>query len=311
MNTDANTPLRLDPGLVRNVTDINGTAGEAWLARLPQLLAECAERWSLTLGAPYERLSYNFVNRVVRSDGSPAVLKVGIPDKERISEIAALDAFEGEGMVLLFEADPEVGASVIERLEPGEPLNHLTEAGDDDAATRIAAALMRVFWRPAPDGPFPTVGDWASGLMRLRERFGGGTGPLPPDLVASAETAFADLSAAGPPMLLHGDLHHGNILSARREPWIAIDPKGLVGAPGYDAGNFLRSNLETLPDPKAALIRRIDILCGELDMEREDLRRWSLAQAVLSAWWTIEDHGDGWQETIEVARVLADLPVRG
>lgn len=305
--TENSNALRLAPALVRNITDIIGTAGEEWLEHLPRLLEECAERWSLTIEAPYEHLSYNYVSRVIRSDGSPAVLKVGVPDRERISEIAALEAFNGNGMVLVFEADTALGASVIERLEPGEPLNRLTEAGDDDAATRIAAGLMRALWRPAADGPFPTVSGWADGLTRMRDRFDGGTGPLPTDLVNAAEATFADLTPVGPPMLIHGDLHHGNILSAQREHWIAIDPKGLVGAPGYDAGNFLRSNLEAMPDPKAALIRRIDILSAELGMERDDLRRWSLAQAVLSAWWSIEDHGDGWQGTIAVARILAEL----
>jgi len=299
----------LDAHLVRNVLDVHGKAGEAWLNRLPAVLDDCAQRWGLSIGRPFAALSYNYVTRVARADGASAVLKVGVPDKERRCEIAATVAFEGNGMVRQYEADAALGASLLELLVPGEPLNRLTEAGDDDGATLAAAGLMRALWRPAPaNGPYPTVSDWAGGLAKLRELYDGGTGPLPAYLVDAAESTFAGLAGAPPQLLLHGDFHHGNILSAQRAPWIAIDPKGLVGPPGYDAGNFLRGSLEETPDPRRALIRRIDILSAELGMHRNELRRWSLAQAVLSAWWSIEDHGEGWQDTIAMARILADLP---
>jgi streptomycin 6-kinase len=296
-----------ESGLARNTVDVHGEAGTVWLARLPALLGEIAERWSLTLEPPFPDLSYNYVAPVSLSDGTHAVLKVGVPDKERLAERAALPHYGG-GMVRVLASDAVDGALLLERLEPGEPLSILTESGRDDDATLIAARLMNAMWRPGPNGlAVPTVNDWANGLANLRRRYDGGTGPLPQDLVEQAERDFADLTDAEPPVLLHGDLHHGNILSARRAPWIAIDPKGLVGPRGYDAGNFLRSYIETLADPRHALGRRLDILSVELDMERDSLRRWAFAQAVLSAWWSIEDHGGGWEETIAVARVLAQM----
>lgn len=292
--------------LAGNTVDIHGDAGSEWLRRLPALLCEIAERWSLTLGPPFPDLSYNYVAPATRSDGAHAVLKVGVPDKERLAEREALPHY-GDGMVRVLASDAAVGALLLERLEPGEPLSILTEAGRDADATIIAAHLMRALWRPAPTGlAVPTVNGWAAGLGLLRERYDGGTGPLPADLVEQAERDFAELTAAEPVVLLHGDLHHGNILSAQRAPWIAIDPKGLVGPRGYDAGNFLRSYVETLPDPRRALDRRLEIFSAELDMDRRTLRRWAFAQAVLSAWWSIEDHGGGWGETIEVARMLAE-----
>jgi streptomycin 6-kinase len=58
--------------------------------------------------------------------------------------------------------------------------------------------------------------------------------------LARAERLSADLlESAATEVLLHGDLHHFNILSARREPWLCIDPKGMRGHPGYEVGPFL------------------------------------------------------------------------
>ena len=101
---------------------------------------------------------------------------------------------------------------------------------DPVQATRIAARLIRELQRYAePDGFFPDVAIWAKGLNRLRQRFNGSTGPFPSRLVEIAERFFAEmLSSCETAVLLHGDLHHLNILSAG-DGWIAIDPKGVVG----------------------------------------------------------------------------------
>ncbi len=112
------------------------------------------------------------------------------------------------------------------------------------------------------------------------------------------------------PVLLHGDLHHDNILAAEREPWLAIDPKGIVGEPAYEVGALLRNPLPGLlarPEPGRVLARRIEQLAAELGFDRARIRGWALAQAVLSAWWSYEDHGDGWRETIACAELLAAI----
>jgi streptomycin 6-kinase len=130
-------------------------------------------------------------------------------------------------------------------------------------------------------------------------------------MVERAEAIFADLLASsGAPMLLHGDLHHQNILAAERAPWLAIDPKGLIGEAEYEVGALIRNpmpRLLALPDPTATLARRFDILTEALGFDRQRMVAWSYAQAVLSAWWTIEDHGHGWEPTIALAKRLAPV----
>jgi streptomycin 6-kinase len=293
----------------RAMVEVYGDEGAAWLERLPELIAECARRWSLTALPPYA-LSYNYVAPAVHADGTPVVLKVGFPSRELMTEIAALRHYDGHGIVQLLDADPERGAFLLERLTPGTVLAPLALL-DDERATSIAAGVMRQLWRPAPpDHPFPEVAEWAEGMSRMRARFGGGTGPFPARLVEEAEALFAELLASqAEPVLLHGDLHHENILSAERQPWLALDPKGVVGEPAYEVGALLRNQLWQLPQPGRVTARRVDQLAEELGFDRARVRGWGLAQAVLSAWWSVEDHGYGWEDAIACAELLAQIKI--
>jgi len=142
-------------------------------------------------------------------------------------------------------------------------------------------------------------------LEKLRTRFNGGTGPLPAELVDRAESIQRELlSSMGPVVLLHGDLHLDNILQAQRAPWIAIDPQGVAGEAEYEAGALLRTPPEGA-NRELALRKRLDQLADEFAFSRERLRLWGFAQAVLAAWWGLEDHGSVWEGAIECAEVLA------
>jgi streptomycin 6-kinase len=108
-------------------------------------------------------------------------------------------------------------------------------------------------------------------------------------------------------LILHGDLHHFNILSAEREPWLAIDPKGVVGEAAYEAGALLRNPLEDMSQYPHILKRRIAILSEMLDIDCQRILGWAVAQAVLSAWWSYEDHGQGWEPGVALAETLNNL----
>jgi streptomycin 6-kinase len=237
------------------------------------------------------------------------VLKLSFPgDKEFETEAAALAAFGGRGVCRLLRLDLARGAMLLQRLRPGRPL---TSLGDDEEATAVAAGVMKKMWRPAPpDHGFPAVSDWSRGFQRLRRRFGGGTGPMPERLVGEAEALFAELiSSGGEPLLLHGDLHQENILSAGRRTWLAIDPKGVVGEAAYDTAALLHNPVGALnaPDPRGLLQRRLDVLSEDLGLERGRVRAWGLAQAVLAAYWGLEDGGRVWDEALVFAKLLAEI----
>jgi streptomycin 6-kinase len=126
--------------------------------------------------------------------------------------------------------------------------------------------------------------------------------------VETAEHYFEELLASPEaPVLLHGDLHHFNILSAEREPWLALDPKGLVGEAAYEVGAFLYNPVGSylaVPDPARKMERRVAILAEELGFDRRRVSMWGMAAAVLSAWWSIEDQGLVDEEVLQCAALL-------
>jgi streptomycin 6-kinase len=296
----------LPENFVHTQLELYGERGQQWLERLPLLLAECEQRWGITVLPPFSTLSYNYAAPATRADGADVVLKLGLPNPELTNEIEALRVYAGRGICRLLEADPEQGSLLLERLQPGAML---TTVSDDEQATAIAAQVMRQLWRPAPaQHNFPTIARWAKGLERLRSTFNGGVGPFPLYLVEQAERLFEELiHSMSEPTLLHGDLHHFNILSAQRETWLAIDPKGVVGEPAYEVGALLRNPSTRVISDVRVQTRRVDQLAAELSIDRERILGWGLAQAVLSGWWSYEDHGHGWEPSLALAGLFAEL----
>lgn len=302
-------PVRTSPEFEQRIAGVHGEAGLGWLQRLPDTVNTFAKRWGLAVGPAYEPLSYNYVAQAVRADGTEAVLKLGVPNPLLAQEVAALQLYDGRGAVRLLEADPDEGALLLERLRPGTLLAELV---DDDAATLIAAETMQQLWRPLPDGhPFVPVARWAAGLQGMRLRFHGGTGPLRADLVELAEGLFAELLVdMDEVVLLHGDLHHFNIVAAEREPWLALDPHGAAGEPVYETGALLRNRFQHLATATARQrlqARRVALLAERLGLDRQRILSWGVAQAVLSAWWDIEDNAEGWGAAMMCAEDLAAL----
>lgn len=306
-----NIPIQYDKTFRQTITSLYGERGERWLLNLPALAARLETQWQIELLPPFP-LSYNYVAPAVSRSGQECVLKLAVPNPEFEMEIKALRFYGGRGMVRLLQADIDQGALLLERLRPGRML---VELGDDETMTRIAAGVMQRYWRPLPpEHGFKPVADWAAGLKRLRRRYDGGTGPLPSRTVERAERLFADLLASErQPVLLHGDLHHFNVLSVDRageQDWVAIDPKGVAGEREYEVSAFMNNPNFVMPFPpdfQRLLRRRFDIFQEMLALDRQRMIAWATAGALLSAFWSLEDSGEGWELTVALSDLLANL----
>jgi streptomycin 6-kinase len=219
--------------------------------------------------------------------------------------------YAGQGAVRLLEEDDTVGALLMERVSPGTMLADLA-LHDDAAATDIAAAVMARLWQPPPpDHPFLTVADWGQAFVRYRAQWGN-SGPVDAAVIDRADALFHHLADTQTDLVvLHGDLHHDNILSAG-DGWQAIDPKGIVGEPAYEIGALLRNPgplIARHPDLAALTRARVDRICARLSLDRQRVLAWSDAQLVLSVVWLIEDHGpdSGWEPSIAFAGLMSTL----
>lgn len=303
--------MQLPKQFVKTIQGTFGKDGGDWLEQLPALIQAVERRYDLTVKQPVPNLSFNYVVTAVRSDNTELILKLGVPNKELTSEIASLQLCAGRGSVRLLASDAEQGVLVLERLQPGHSLVSFFPENDDEA-TRIAANVMQQFWRPVPQqNRFPTVYDWSFGLQQLRQLFDGGVGPFPEYLVDEAENLFAELiPSMDDAVVLHGDLHHDNILAATRQPWLIIDPKGVIGEREYEVVALLRNPIPGIyatSELQQVLERRIAILQEMLGFNRQRMIGWGVAHCVLSAWWSYESDDINWADVLQCADALSNM----
>lgn len=274
--------------LARTVSRTWPAEAPSWLAGLDALVGELAADWELDVGAPYA-LSFHWVAPARRADGTAAVLKVGIPDGHMDSEAAALRAFDGHGCVALLRSDAQRGALLLERAEPGATIEPLVPV-DDERATAVVADLLReLHAAPLPSHGLPHVSGEADAFARHLARFPGDD-PIPRRMVERASSLFRDLCASSPgDVVLHGDLHHANVLTATRRPWLAIDPHGLVGDPGYDTGQLLYNPAHSADRLAELAPARVEQLADALDLPVDRVRAWGYAVCVLSEVWSAGD----------------------
>jgi streptomycin 6-kinase len=294
----------IPPPLRKNVTGIWGAAGERWLAGLPALIAGLARDWELSLGAPYA-LSINWVAPALRADGTPAVVKLGFPDGHLRREAEALLAYGGRGAARLLAADHDREALLLERITPGTMAAELVPR-DDAAATAALIGVGRRLHRPPPPGcALPHLRSEGAAFREHLDRFPGDQ-PLPRDLVSRAAGLFAELCDSATDTLLHGDLHHDNVLRATREPWLAIDPHGVVGDPGYDCGAMLYNPGPDRRDPGLLDLvpARIEQMADGYGMPVERVVAWGFVMGVLSEVWTAQGGGEVGGRALDVARLL-------
>ena len=254
-----------------------GLTHDVWLERVPQLVDECVEEWDLRLGEPYPAGAAGHAVRADLADGTPAVLKVIFPHREAEHEAAALRAWDGDGAVRLLDYDEARWAMLIERCEPGT----LLAEADQGTALDVFVSLLPRLWREDTE-PFRPLADeaawWIDFLPDEWERAGR---PFERRLLDAAVDELRSLSdSQGERVLLHQDLHGDNVLAAEREPWLAIDPKPLLGEREFGVAPIVRD--PELGHSRRDVLYRLDRLTSELGLDRERARGWTIGQTI--AW---------------------------
>lgn len=290
-----------------------------WFAHLPVMIDRWCDEWQITLEPGLPRISYNIVLFGTSARFGPVVLKLSPPHEEFRAELKGLGLAQGDGVVRLFHGDSDEAGMLLERVTPGVPLRDLESVYDDVEATRIAATYMKRYWRQAPDASdLIPLERWFRDLFTYEERLSSGnaSGPLSLSLAQAATRAARDM--IGPDtekVLLHGDLHHDNLLTNQQGSWTIIDPKGLIGVREYEVGTWMLNTpwLRDEGDRPELLRRRAEVFSEELGLPYERILAGGLVHAVLCACWSLIDADGTTQEddwlaaSIDSARIFHDL----
>jgi len=269
-----------------------------WWAAVPERAAQIGAEWGFELGDPYVpggRCAW--VAPARNAAGDELALKVGWRHHEAEHEADALRLWDGAGAVRCFATRvfEDSIALLLERCVPGSQLNESVPEPEQDV---VIAGLMRRLWQrelPAghPFGGLKTMCDpWADELEAALDHDTRGSDS---GLARAGLELLRELpQTADRAVLLATDLHAGNVLASRREPWLAIDPKPFVGDPAFDPVQHMLNCDERLAADPAGLSRR---MAGLLDLDPERVRLWLFARCAQES---VRDHA-----MREPARILA------
>lgn len=245
-----------------------------------------SHQWQLSNLRPLVPSTNNYIalvySEIYKTD---VVLKVLLANTH---EPEALMLFDGNGCVRLLDYDPAAKCLLLEYIKPGITLKTFFPDNDETAIEITSQLIKKIHAKNVLTTAigFKTIDEWLSLLHTFKSN------KIAATLLTKAQILSKQLLSLKQELyLLHGDLHHENILQSSLQGWIAIDPKGVIGPLEYEVGRFIMNPIPDLlqqPDAKKIIQHRIDKFSQLFGFDRQRLVDWAFVQAVLSACWTEE-----------------------
>lgn len=241
--------------------------------------------WGLTADGPPFTTRFGSHLCPVRRGADLAMLKIAVHEEERRGA-ALMDWWDGDGAAQVLARQDD--ALLMERATGARSLAHMALTGEDDEATTILCAVAARLHAPRSAPPPPTLVPlkiWFAALWPAADAQGGA-------FATAAATARGLLADPRDPVVLHGDLHHDNVLDGEVRGWLAIDPKGVFGERGFDFANLFRNPTADCALAPGRMARRVDIVAAAADLDRRRLLAWIHAYAGLGAAWSLSSDQD-------------------
>jgi streptomycin 6-kinase len=297
----------LPPTFIDTVQRIFGENGVDWLAHLPEILLKCRKKWGLSEGVLCPNLSINYIEYTQSSTGEAVAIKIGVPNAELFTEMDALRLWDGDGAVRLIDSDQALGALLIHRVNPGTLLWQLR---DNRKETVIAASIMHKLHKVVKtEHRFPGFSDWVNRAFHLTRTEWDPHEFMPRFLIDRVEQAFLEiLKTSDGEVLLHGDLHHENILFDEFEGWTAIDPKGVMGPAVLEVGRFIQNQLPA-SIMHTVVRERLEIFSREFGKPLPLVAASALVDCILSHCWSFKDQelNEDWSDGVELGYLLSEM----
>lgn len=239
--------------------------GKAWLEKLPKIVAKLAKEWSLSELKPLDNLSFNYILSGYQNN-IPIILKLSYGNNELLQEIAALEAFKNFGAVAVLAKKDN--ALLLKRAMTGFSLKEYSSNNKIVIACKVMDKLHK-----APIPPLNNFSNIKDQLKILDKEW-----DLPNTYLQKVRTLRDKLlERTEPQILLHGDLHHENILQ-NGEKWVAIDPKGVIG---YSINEIWAFIIDIEKDT--------EFVANYFGFNLQEVRNWYFVQLILAICWNLED----------------------
>ncbi len=274
--------------LTQNITAVFGEYGRKWLDLLPKIIEHLSAHWTLSQLTPVNNMTFHYVAKAHSQQYGAVVLKIGLDAGSLLQERHALDWFHGEGAVHLLDCNEKYQALLLQQAIPGESLaiSGCAEQSKITHYLNLLDKLHRTLQNPS-DG-YPHIKDWLRAIEQVE------TNRIPLRLLYKASSLTKELlTSQEPVILLHGDLHHDNVLS-HGDKWLAIDPKPVYGERAFEIrcidflserGRLLSSQLFI-----QQYTHIVELVSAQSGLNAQKLVGWDFVRMVLAAVWSVQDH---------------------
>lgn len=291
--------MKIPEYFIKKIRQAFGEEGETWLENLPQTYKRCIKKWSLGDCSLAGDLSHNLIIFATSPIYGSVALKIGVPHAELFTEMRALSLYGGNNICKCYEFDKELGAILLERIIPGV---NLTSEKNHSTRIKIASdVITKLAIQVKDDHGLPTYAEWLDkAFSRARSENKVGLKML--SLIDKAERMYGEIEASDrPKILLHGDLHHYNILQDKSGEWQVIDPKGVIGQACMDCARFMENQLDMVQyeEQKNCLVEMITVFSNTFNESKQIIASCLFIDYVLSTCWTFEDANLNQREQLE------------
>jgi streptomycin 6-kinase len=270
------------------ITNQFDNKGTKWLDNLSGVLKQCIAKWQLSNCRLVDDLSYNLVVLASSDQYGEVVLKIGVPHFHLYTEMEAINLFNSSYICQCYDLDKELGAMLLEQIRPGE---NLTSLNDLDQQLAVAADLIAKLTEPIPDQhSLPSYKDWLDKAFACARKEGK-VGNKMLAVIDRAEELFAEIkNKTDSQLLLHGDLHHWNILKDEQTGWKAIDPKGVVGPACMESARFIDNQIDMVDEKEkfTHFEKMTAVFADEFNQTQEMIADCYFVLRVLSTCWLAE-----------------------
>lgn len=268
-----------------NITNIYEEKGKTWIDELPELVTAISSKLDLGDLKEVTNLTYNYVLSGFQGD-EPIILKLGLDNEALAREAFALKCFAGDGVVKVLAEDE--GLLLLERAVPGTSLKSYFPGKEQESIEIACGVIKKLHKASIPVAHnFPHIKDWLTALDK--------DWPITDGYLQKARKLRDELlQTSKPDVLLHGDLHHDNILQ-NGDNCVVIDPKGVIGEPAYEVAAFIRNpipELLTHADAPNIIQGRVTQFAEALELPSQRIIDWCFVESVLSWIWNIQDNLD-------------------
>jgi streptomycin 6-kinase len=280
--------------LKKNIILMYNDEGTQWLDSLPEITDKIAQKHNLSGLTPVNNMTFNYVASGYQND-NPIILKIGLNSKDIAEEASCLKAFTKHAVAELIAYDDNM--IIMQRAVPGGTLKDYFPDNDEEATKILCASIKKLHKTSTPESHnFYHLSELFKTLDQKLD--------IPANILAKAKHLRNDLlQSTTNEVLLHGDLHHDNILQ-NGDSWLVVDPKGYIGDPAFEPAAYLCNPIPELLQenrPREIIENRIRICSDELGIDSRRIADWVYAKSVLCWAWSLEDNLDPsyWKELTE------------